>query len=201
MRRKIALAAALLSALWMLAACRPAAEPPASQTNAQSPAAAATPSETRTDSLGRFQTVDLSGKPFDYTMFYANKLTMVNVWATWCPYCVQEMPDLARLSGEYDGKGFAIVGILGDSVKSFDDPVPVRDDAAVASGLQIMQKDGVTYTVLQPDEALCKTLAAIEGFPTTYFVDSKGAVVDTVVGAQSYDDWKSEIDNLLAKVS
>lgn len=188
---------ALLAAMALLAACATPAPVP-TLAPPQAGTATFSPAQTGADGLGQFKTVDLQGNGFDYSMFHKNKLTMVNVWATWCGYCVQEMPELAKLSGEYANKGFVIVGILGDSVTSFDKPV--RDDAAVADGLSIMQKSGVTYTVLQPDDVLCKKLSTIEGYPTTYFVDSTGAVVDTVVGAQSYDGWKARIDSLLAKV-
>lgn len=154
----------------------------------------------QTDYLGQFKTVDLSGNAYDYTMLHNNKLTMVNVWMTWCGYCVQEMPELAKLSGEYADKGFAVVGILGDSVKAYGDN-PVRDDAAVALGQQIIGQSGVKYSNLQPDGVLSKMLANVDGYPTTYFLDSSGALVAKVVGANSYDGWKSKIEELLSKVN
>lgn len=198
MRKLISMFAVLMLTLSLFSACKP--NQTASGVPGESAAASgsATAAQGKADQLGRFKTVDLSGKAFDYTLFYGNKLTMVNVWATWCGYCVQEMPDLAKLSKEYSGKGLAVVGILGDSVKSYDNPV--RDDGAVSAGLKIMQQSGVQYTVLQPDSVLCKTLAGLEGYPTTFFIDGNGKVVDKVVGANSYDGWKSTIDQLLEKV-
>jgi hypothetical protein len=108
------------------------------------------------------------------------------------------MSELAKLSDVYKGKGFAIVGILGDSVTGYDKPV--RDDAAAADGLKIMQQAGVTYTVLQPDAVLMQKIVILDGYPTTFFVDGSGTVVHTVVGSQDYEGWKKIIDGLLAKV-
>lgn len=197
MKKLVVLAVSMLLIANLASACKAAPSPVPSAGGTAAPQGTADP-QGKADRLGRFSTVDLSGNAYDYTMFYGNKLTMVNVWMTWCGYCVEEMPDLAKLSQEYAGHGFAVVGILGDSVKSFTDN-PERDDATAKLGLQIMQQTGVQYPVLQPDGVLCKALNTIDGYPTTYFIDNKGEIVDKVVGAGNYNGWKNKIDALLAK--
>ena len=66
--------------------------------------------------LGDFETVDINNNPFDQSVFTKSKLTMVNIWATFCGPCINEMPDLAELNKQYDNEKFQIVGIPVDIV-------------------------------------------------------------------------------------
>ena len=86
-------------------------------------------------------------------------------------------------------KGFSIIGVLiGD-----DDYDGAR---------QFMSDTGVTYPVVLPEGVFYTLASGIQAIPTTMFFDSTGKQVGTtVVGAKSYDDWKSLIDMLLGQVS
>src|SRR5690554_3153574 len=66
------------------------------------------------NSLSPFWTIDLYGNEVDQTIFKNSKLTLINVWATFCPPCLMEMPDLAELSREYNTKDVQIIGIVND---------------------------------------------------------------------------------------
>ena len=64
--------------------------------------------------FGEFETVTLTGEPVTQEIFGEAKLTMVNIWATYCGPCIQEMPELAELAREYEDRGVQIVGLLSD---------------------------------------------------------------------------------------
>ena len=56
--------------------------------------------------FGSFTALDIDGTPTDQTIFADTKVTMVNMWATFCGPCIKEMPDIAELSKEYNSAIF-----------------------------------------------------------------------------------------------
>ena len=144
-----------------------------------------------------FSSQDLSGAAVTDSLFAKNKLTMVNVWGTFCGPCIREMPDLAELNKEYKDKGFEIVGIPIDIVDRTGNILP----RTKASGESIIAQTGANYTHIVPNKAMLSGfLKYIQVVPTTLFVDSEGTLVDTVyLGSRSKKDWQKIIDNLLKK--
>ncbi len=89
---------------------------------------------------------DLSGTPVDLAAFRGRPL-LINVWASWCGPCVEEMPELARFADAQDEQGVQVLGLALDTregVQDFLQRVPVgypivldtpgRDDASVRLG-------------------------------------------------------------------
>lgn len=66
--------------------------------------------------LGNLSTKDINGKDFSSKDFSNYELTMVNVFATWCSACVNEIPDLSEVKKEMKDKGVNIVGVVTDTV-------------------------------------------------------------------------------------
>lgn len=124
-------------------------------------------------------------------LFSDSKLTMVNVWATYCSYCLKEMPYLGELAGEYAGEDFQVIGIVsdvqeGDSQEKLD------------LVTELIDKTEADYPHLLVNESLYHgLLEEIPGVPTTFFFNEKGMVLDTVVGAKDKDAWKEMIDAFL----
>jgi thiol-disulfide isomerase/thioredoxin len=146
---------------------------------------APTPAVPMDSVIGAFSTVDLEGNAVDSSVFAKAKLTLVNVWATFCGYCVDEMPDLAKLDAEYDD--LQVLGVLGDAgTKDATDPANLK------LGLQIAQETKANYVTILPDSIINdKLLANIYGYPTSFFVDQNGKKVgEDIVGAMGYGDWK-----------
>jgi len=56
---------------------------------------------------------DLAGKPHKLTE-WKGKVVIVNFWATWCPPCLEEMPEFVKLQNEFGPKGLQFIGILTD---------------------------------------------------------------------------------------
>lgn len=140
-----------------------------------------------------FEAADMEGNEVSSSIFSEAKLTMINVWATYCNPCLQEMPDLSELSGEYDSGEFQIIGVISDVQEGAD-----QDTLDKASSL--IEQTGADYPHLLLNESLYEAmLTEVTAVPTTFFFDSNGMVLDTLVGSRDKDEWKEIIDALLEK--
>ena len=158
------------------------------------------PQEEQADSESIFASLalkDLEGNEVDATLFEGHKLTMVNIWATFCGPCLDEMPELGELAKEYaeDGSGVQIVGLVTDVVDQDIQPV----DSQIEAAKQIVEETGAYYTHLVPDEEMYAFLVEnVIGVPTTYFIDEQGNFVgDPIIGAKDKAGWQSEIASRL----
>ena len=124
-----------------------------------------------------------------------SKLTLVNIWATFCGPCIQEMPELGKLSASYKDKGVQIVGIVADSSDSSGVPI----QKAVTLAKEIVSKTGANYEHILASTSLNKQLLnTVSAVPTTIFVDENGNQVGKAyLGARSGSEWAKIIDGLL----
>lgn len=139
-----------------------------------------------------FSASDLNGRTVDNTFFARQRLTMVNVWGTFCGPCIREMPDLAQLPSEYPSTDFAILGVIADT----------PDAANEATARQLTGSTGVTYTNVIPDRSIMtEMLADVSVVPTTFFVDRTGTVVGKVLtGSRTKDQWMNVIQGVLTSL-
>jgi len=139
-----------------------------------------------------FSASDLNGRIVDNTFFANQRLTMVNVWGTFCGPCIREMPDLAQLPGEFPSTDFAMLGVIADT----------PDASNEATARQLTGSTGVTYTNVIPDRSITtEMLADVSVVPTTFFVDRTGTVVGEVLtGSRTKAQWMSVIQGMLAKL-
>jgi len=100
---------------------------------------------------------------------YRGKVVVVNVWATWCPPCVDEMPSLEKLYQEFKNEPFEILAVSIDS----------DGNAAVQP---FMKKHGLTFPVLLDSQAAIRTSYRTTGVPETFIIDKKGILVKKVIG-------------------
>lgn len=131
-----------------------------------------------TSGLTSFSTYDMEAQPVDESIFSGYDLTMVNIWATWCGYCVQEMPELAKLKD-----------MLPENVNL----ITICDDATTETELayNILQRTGATnfQTLMGTQEIYDQFLYQVYAFPTTYFLDSQGNPVgEPIVGVPDLED-------------
>ena len=140
-----------------------------------------------------FEAADIEGNEVSSSIFSEAKLTMINVWATYCNPCLQEMPDLSGLSGEYDSGEFQIIGVISDVQEGAD-----QDNLDKASSL--IDQTGADYPHLLLNKSLYEAmLTEVTAVPTTFFFDDHGMLLDTLVGSRDKDKWKEIIDALLEK--
>ncbi len=138
-----------------------------------------------------FEGTDMEGNAVSSEVFSDSKLTMVNVWATYCNPCLNEMPGLGELAGEYDPDNFQIIGIISDVQEGTDQEM--TDLAA-----DLIAQTGADYTHLLLNESLYYSLLTdVTAVPTTFFIDTNGVILDTVVGSMEKSAWEDKINALL----
>lgn len=123
-------------------------------------------------SFASFDTTALSGEVVTQDIFAQSKVTMVNIWATWCNPCLDELPDIQDMMDELP-EGANVISICLDA----------NTDMELA--LEIVDTYGLEFMVLVPDESIeNNVLRYTEAVPATYFVDSSGNIVgQPIVGA------------------
>ncbi|RDU24609.1 TlpA family protein disulfide reductase [Anaerosacchariphilus polymeriproducens] len=141
--------------------------------------------------LGTFSTKDLNGKAVDNSIFSGHKLTMINIWATFCRPCIKELPDLQKMS-ENMPEGTQLLSIVGDA----------DDDKLLKLAQQILKDKGVSYTNIIPDKPLKQYLDKnMVAYPTTLFVDSSGKIVgEPIIGERDMSVYKEILNERLAQV-
>jgi thiol-disulfide isomerase/thioredoxin len=103
---------------------------------------------------------------------YRGKALVINVWASWCGPCRQEMASLERLSRRY-AKQFAVIGISTD-----DYP-----EAANA----FLQKAGTSFPHYIDSKLMLENMLGANRIPLTLLVDAEGRVLAKYYGAQEWD--------------
>ena len=121
-----------------------------------------------------FETVDLEGNPVSSEeLFGSHKITIVNVWASWCMPCIGELPELEKMNARIGDLDCAVVGVLLDG----------DEEEALREAKDILKKKGVTYTNLLPPENFGEFFAG-GAIPATYFVNRDGEILgDEIRGA------------------
>ena len=145
-----------------------------------------------------YEVTDLDGKKVDKSIFREADVTMVNVWATFCNPCLEEMPYLAELSKEYDSKNVQIIGLCLDTIQ----PDGKINEENVSLAKEAVAATGADYLHLIPSMELYVGLYEyVPGVPTTFFVDQEGKLLgETVTGAKSKEDWAALLEEKLAMI-
>lgn len=146
--------------------------------------------------LGNLETQDIYGNPVDTSLLEGHRVTMVNVWATYCGPCIQEMADLGKLARETEE--LQVLGLLSDAMDASFSP----SDTIVAKARKIAESTGADYPHLLPSRHMYrKIISAIDAVPTTFFVNEQGKMVGQVyIGSRDYDAWKQIVEDLLRKL-
>lgn len=140
-----------------------------------------------------FEGQDIQGNEVTSDIFGNARLTMVNVWATFCNPCLREMPDLGELAGEYDSGEFQIIGVISD--------VQAGDEDMITQASDLIARTGADYTHLLLNESLYYALLTeVTGVPTTFFINENGELLGTVEGAKEKSVWEEIINGLLEEL-
>ncbi|MBI4596320.1 MAG: TlpA family protein disulfide reductase [Candidatus Tectomicrobia bacterium] len=122
-----------------------------------------------------FTLKDLNGKTVSLTD-YRGKVVFLNLWATWCPPCREEMPSMQKLYDQLQGQEFEILAVSIDS------------DGARSVG-PFMNKYGLTFPALLDTDNRVARLYRVTGVPESFIIDKKGVIKKKIIGPM---DWSSE---------
>jgi peroxiredoxin len=105
---------------------------------------------------------------------YRGQIVVLNLWATWCPPCVEETPSLEQFAEKMKDHGVIVLGI------SVDEDTKALQD--------FVQKNHISYPVgRDPDRSLSARYGTYQ-FPETYILDRQGQVAEKVIGATDWGD-------------
>lgn len=149
------------------------------------------------DTVGSFATDDVFGNTYDETVFQEYDLTLVNVFATWCSPCVEEIPELEKLRQEYAEKGvrLGVLAVVLDTKTELG-----TDEGALERARVLYEKSGAQFPFLMPDDGnMGGRLTGIESVPESFFVDASGRIAsEPYIGAKSLEQWRQIADAELA---
>lgn len=121
---------------------------------------------------------NLHGKDVYFKDYIKGKNVILNFWATWCPPCKAELPNLVAISKEYKSKNWIVIGVLLE-----------REDYSVQKTkvADFLTDKGIEYTnIIGTSEMIGKLTEAyggVSGIPTTFFINTTGKIYNTQVGS------------------
>ena len=135
-----------------------------------------------------FTAKTVSGEDISSDLFKDSKLTVVNVWGSWCGPCVHEIPELQKLYESMKDKDVNVIGLAQDAGTDLD---------AVK---EIIDKNKVTYQNIVPEGATEDFVMSIMAFPTTFFVDSDRNIVGVIQGNRNLEAFTAAVEGVLEKL-
>jgi peroxiredoxin len=100
---------------------------------------------------------DLSGQPVRLSD-YAGKAVLINFWATWCPPCKAELPDLVELQNTHGGDRFTVIGVS-------------LDQTGVAAVREFVRERGLNFPILMGNEDVVIQYGNFRGIPTSFLLN------------------------------
>lgn len=105
---------------------------------------------------------------------YRGQIVVLNLWATWCPPCVEETPSLVQFAEKMKAHGVVVLGISVD-----------EDSSALQN---FVQENHIAYPIgRDPDRSLSARYGTVQ-FPETYILDRRGRLAEKVIGATDWND-------------
>ena len=104
---------------------------------------------------------------------YKGKVVFLNIWATWCPPCVEEMPSMEKLYQTLKGEAFEILAVS-------------MDESGAQAVLPFVKKHKLSFPALTDTKGALKNLYQTTGVPESFVIDKDGIIVEKVIGPR---DW------------
>ncbi len=108
-----------------------------------------------------FDVTDLNGQPLSIAQFQG-KVVLLDFWATWCPPCIAEMPNVKRTYAKYKNQNFEIIGISLDRAKS--------------SLKSYIAKEGITWPQYYDNGGRISNMYQVRSIPSTFLIDGEGVI-------------------------
>ena len=126
---------------------------------------------------------DLRGRPVQLSQL-RGQVVLVNIWATWCGPCQQEMPSMQRLYQQLRGEGLRIIAV------SIDADAGKPDEGGHEGGDvgAFAREFGLTFDIWRDPSGQIGRDYSTTGVPESFLVDRDGTIVKKVIGATEWDD-------------
>jgi thiol-disulfide isomerase/thioredoxin len=128
-----------------------------------------------------FTAVDVDGRPIA-TAALRGKVVIVNFWATWCPPCREEIPDLVALQNKYRDQ-LQIIGIS-------------QDSGSVEDVRQFAKAHGMNYPTIMSTPEIEKIFPGVYALPTTFILDREGRLAQRHIGLLNASRTEAETRSL-----
>ena len=123
---------------------------------------------------------------------YKGKVVFLNFWATWCPPCKMEMPDIQKIYEKYEKQGEE------SEVVVLSLAAPNTQDEKDVEGIKaFLEENGYTYPVLMDDGGYTFGAYRISSLPTTFMIDKEGNVFGYVQGGLTQEAMESIIEQTI----
>jgi thiol-disulfide isomerase/thioredoxin len=129
----------------------------------------------------------VNGKPVKLSD-YKGKVVLLNFWATWCPPCREEIPDLIALQKQYAPQGLIVIGVSVD-----------KGGAELVK--RFVTRMEINYPVVLGDQKTTAAYGDLEIIPTSFFINRKGEIVGERQGTADRATFEAEIKPLLSSGS
>ncbi len=130
-----------------------------------------------------FATTDLHGKPYRLSD-YKGKVVLVNIWATWCEPCRNEMPKLDQLYRQKQPEGFVVLGM---------------SDEGIETQMKFLSDVSVTYPLLLVNDQIPTLYREIAQYPALFLIDREGRLQPAPAPRQPFEQIASAVNALLAQ--
>lgn len=126
----------------------------------------------------------VTGTPVKLSQF-EGKIVVLNFWASWCPPCRKEIPDLVAAQNQYKSRGVEIIGVAVDG----DQPEKIESFA---------KKHGVNYTIALDDGQIFEAWGG-SAIPLTFFIDRKGRIRERFDGLITREELNNILEQMLSE--
>ncbi len=116
------------------------------------------------------------------------QVVLINFWASWCPPCRVEAPDLQALYADYRGAGFTLIGVN-------------MLESSPQKALAFIDEYGITYPNGEDREQKVTKLYRVQGPPESFLIDRRGRVRRFYYGSVTYDGVSAAIEELLTETA
>ena len=135
-----------------------------------------------------FDLVDVNGKPVALET-YKGRVCVVDIWATWCGPCRQEIPSFVKLQDKYSKYGFQMIGLNAENGPS--------ENAKAEIVKNYMANNSMNYPCALITDDVLGQVPELKGYPTTLFIDHRGEIRLQSVGFHDYTYMSTVVEELL----
>lgn len=116
---------------------------------------------------------------------YRGKKVLLNFWATWCPPCREEIPDMVKFYEDHKDQGIVILGVN-----------LINSEQSSGGVLQFLKDYNISYPVLMDEKGEVGDRYRVSAIPTTYILDSNGTITEVITGPMTYKAMEAQTKNI-----